>query len=120
MSRRRQRRENRREFRRTGIFDVRRMTEGKVYAGDMLKDAREWLYDEDNKFERRADLKGTLSLLISIIALLASLAALAFELVCIASAFCRLPRTGRRRPAETKQRIAETLTKRDPQVIGRS
>jgi hypothetical protein len=71
------RRENRREFETTGVFDVRRMADGIVYSPEKLKDAREWLYEHDTKYQRRADIKATIAITISALALIVSAAALA-------------------------------------------
>jgi hypothetical protein len=71
------RKENRREFKDTGVFDVRRMADGIIYAGEKLTDAREWLYEHDNQYQRRADIKGTIAVVISIMSLVISAAALA-------------------------------------------
>jgi hypothetical protein len=68
--------ENRREFETTGVFDVRRMADGIVYSGEKLKDARDWLYEHDTKYQRRADIKSTIAIIISVMALIVSAAAL--------------------------------------------
>jgi hypothetical protein len=63
---------NRREFEQTGIYDVRRMADGNVYAPEKLNEAREWIYEQDTKYPRRADTKSTIALVISVVALIAS------------------------------------------------
>src|SRR5207253_1906417 len=44
--------ENRKEFKATGVYDVRRMADGNVYAPEKLKDARKWLYEQDHYYQR--------------------------------------------------------------------
>jgi hypothetical protein len=63
---------NRREFEETQPYDVRRMADGNVYASEKLNEAREWIYEQDNKYPRRADTKSTIALVISVVALIAS------------------------------------------------
>ena len=64
--------EQRKEIEATGTFDVRRRAEGNVYDPEKLKHAREWLYEQDNTYQRRADTKNTFALVFSGIAILIS------------------------------------------------
>ena len=66
------RRENRKEFKITGVYDVRRMADGNYFDAEKLKDAREWLDEQDHRYERRADIKSTWALLFSFGALVIS------------------------------------------------
>jgi hypothetical protein len=71
-------RAHREEFESAGIDHVRRMVNGSVYSHEKLKDAREWLYATHTKYPRRADIKGTIAIIISAMALIVSAAALVF------------------------------------------
>ena len=59
------RRENRKEFKATGIYDVRRMPEASNYSAGKLEDARQWIYEQDHRYERRADIKSTWALILA-------------------------------------------------------
>ena len=63
---------HREEFEATGLYEVRRRADRNVYLPEKLKDAREWLYEQDNRYQRRADIKSTVALVISGIALVIS------------------------------------------------
>ena len=62
----------RKELEATDVEEVRRMVQGSIYAPDKLLAAREFLYQHDNKYQRRADIKGNVAILISLLALAVS------------------------------------------------
>jgi hypothetical protein len=59
-------RAHRKEFRATGLHDVRLRADGNIYSGEKLEHARQWVYEKDNKYARRADIKGTIALFLSL------------------------------------------------------
>ena len=71
--RNRARRKHRKEFEATGVYDVRLKADGINYLdAEKLNDAREWLYEKENKYQRRADLKSSIAFVTSLLALVVS------------------------------------------------
>jgi hypothetical protein len=71
-------RDHRQEFESAGIEHVRKIVAAGLYSGKKLKDARAWLDETDTKYPRRADIKGTIAVIISAMALIVSAAAVVF------------------------------------------
>jgi hypothetical protein len=61
------------EFDDAGPEEVRRMVQGNLFAPEKMKSAREFLYQHDNKYQRRSDIKGTVALIVSFVALMVSI-----------------------------------------------